>query len=53
MSYISNQLYLFLLSEDIGNTVSLDPLYRDLITLLGLSLPRQALNGLITAPILF
>jgi len=33
---------------NISNTVSLDPLYRDLVTLLGWSLPRLAPDGLIT-----
>ena len=50
MSYIGNQLHLL---EDINNTVSPDPLYRGLITLLGLLLPRLAPDGLITASILF
>ena len=53
MSYIGNQLHLFLLSENIDNTISLDPLYRGLTTLLGLLLLRLASDGLITAPILF
>jgi len=32
------------MSEDISNTISLDPLYRGLVTLLGWSLPRLAPN---------
>ena len=32
------------MSEDIGNTISPDPLYRGLVTLLGWSLPRLAPN---------
>ena len=41
------------LSENIGNTVSLDPLYRGLVTLLDWSLPKLASNRLITTSILF
>ena len=38
---------------DIGNTISPNPLYRDLFTLLGWLLFRLAPNGLITIFILF
>ena len=41
------------LSKNIGNTVSLDLLYRDLFTLLGWSLPKLASKRLITTSILF
>ena len=37
------------MSENIGNTVSLDPLYKGLVTLLGWPLPGLAPDGLITA----
>jgi len=36
------------MSGNIGNTVSLDPLYRGLVILLGWLLPRLAPNRLIT-----
>jgi len=39
--------------DNIGNTVSPDPLYRDLVTLLDWSLSRLAPNRLITVSILF
>jgi len=42
-----------LLLEDIGNTISPDSLYRDLVTLLGWSLSRLASDELITVFILF
>jgi len=42
-----------ILSGNIGNTVSSDPLYRGLVTLLGWLLSRLSPNGLITTSILF
>ena len=42
-----------ILLKNIGNTVSLDLLYRDLVIFLGWLLPRLALNGPITTSILF
>ena len=41
------------LSEDIGNTISLDLLYRGLVILLGWSLSRLVPDGLITVSTLF
>jgi len=39
---------MWFISEDIGNIISLDPLYRGLVILLGWLLFRLAPNGLIT-----
>jgi len=41
------------MSGDIGNTISLDLLYRGLVTLLDWLLFKLAPNGLITTSILF
>ena len=46
-------IILLIVSGDIGNTLSPDLLYRGLVTLLGWSLSRIALNKLITISILF
>ena len=39
--------------KNIGNTVSPDPLYRGLVTLLGWSLPKLAFDRLITVSVIF
>jgi len=41
------------MTESISNIVSPDPLYRNLVTLLGWLLSRLASDELMTAPILF
>ena len=41
------------LSENISNTISPNLLYKDLVILLGLLLPRLAPDGLVTVSTLF